>query len=419
MTERLAVDGGAMAVQRFDDSFTWPIVTEEDERAVLDVLRRGAMSESDVTERFESEYADWQDRTYALGCNSGTAALWGAMYGVGVGVGDEVITPSVAYWAAVTPCMGLGATPVFADIDPETLCLDPQQFADRITDHTKAVVVVHNYGHPAAMDEIVAIARDHGVAVIEDASHAQGGQYRGRTVGTFGDVTATSFMSWKPLVAGEAGMLATDDRDVYERAIEFGHYRRREEIPKRPELAGAPRLPLGGRKHEMHQLSAAVGRVQLRRYDDRIREIQRAMNYFWDLLEDVPGLRAHRPDDPETTMGGWYLPKGHYEVDELGGCSVETFAKAVSAEGSICRVDSIIPLHTHPLFCDLDVYGHGAPTRLANARRDVLEPPERLPVSETIQARCLTVPWFRRYRPAVIEQHADAYRKVATHYASA
>jgi dTDP-4-amino-4,6-dideoxygalactose transaminase len=412
----LAIDGGPKTVEGDDaDVFSWPIVTESDEEAALAVLREGKASDVDVTKRFEEEFAEWQGREHALGFSSGTASLWGAMYGVGVGAGDEVIAPSVTYWASILPSMGLGAVPVFADIDPETLCLDPSSFEERISEHTEAVVVVHSYGHPADMDAILDVAREHDVSVIEDVSHAHGGQYDGRTLGTFGDVAAMSLMSGKALAIGEGGMLVTDDRSIYERALAFGHYRRRDEL-QREDLIPLADVALGGQKHRMHQVSSAVGRVQLEHYDDRMAEIHRAMHYFWDQLDDVPGIRAHRPSDDGSLMGGWYSPKGLYRPDELGGLPVERFAEAVTAEGSTCSPGCNFPLHTHPVFQEADVYDHGEPTRLVNASRDVREDEGDLPVAEGIQDRCFTVPWFKRFEPAVIDRHVEAYRKVAETY---
>ncbi|MFC7212679.1 DegT/DnrJ/EryC1/StrS family aminotransferase [Saliphagus sp. GCM10025334] len=417
MSRALAINGGPEAVTVDDDDvFSWPIITDEDEAAALDVLRRGAMSGTGITKQFEAEFADWQGQEYGLGYSSGTASLLGAMYGVGVGVGDEVIGPSVTYWAAILPCMALGATPVFADIEPDTLCIDPESVEERISEHTKAIIVVHNYGHPADMDPIMEIAREHDVAVIEDVSHAHGGEYRGRRLGSIGDVGAMSLMSRKSFAVGEAGMLVTDEREIYERAVAFSHYSRHSETLEREDLVRFSGLPFGGHKHRMHQISAAVGRVQLKHYDERMADIQDAMNYFWDLLEDVPGIRAHRPDDEGSNAGGWYAPKGLYDPEELGGLPVTDFADAVAAEGSVCRGGCNFALHTHPLLNEADVYGHGKPTRLAHAHRDVREEEGDLPVAEGIQERCFAVPWFKQNRPAVIEQHADAYRKVAENY---
>jgi len=211
-------------------------------------------------------------------------------------------------------------------------------------------------------------------------------------------------------------MLITNDRRLYERAVALGHYERTAEVLTEPDLAPFAGLPLGGHKYRMHQLSSAMGRVQLRHYRDRLDEIQRAMNYFWDLLEGVPGLQPHRPArDTGSTMGGWYAAHGLYRAEELGGLSVHRFCEAVRAEGCSTSPGANLLLHLHPLLNDCDVYGHGKPTRLAHADRDVRQGPGSLPVTESMPERCFSIPWFKRYRPQVIEEHALAFRKVAEH----
>jgi dTDP-4-amino-4,6-dideoxygalactose transaminase len=415
----LALHGGQPAVSpNNEDIFHWPIVTAEDEAAVLDVLRRGVMSGTDITVEFEKDFAAWQGRKYALAHNTGTAALHGAMFGCEIGVGDEIIGPSVTYWASVLQVFSLGATVVFAEIEADTLCIDPNQIEQHISPRTKAIMVVHYLGHPADMDPIMAIARRHNLKVIEDVSHAQGGRYKGRMLGTFGDVAAMSLMSGKSLAIGEGGMLVTDDRKIYERALAFGHYERYNESVQDPDLFPFRGLPLGGYKYRMHQMSSAVGRVQLKHYDQRAAEIRKSMNYFWDLLADVPGLQAHRTArDTDSDMAGWYAPHGLYQPAKLGGLSVTRFAEAVRAEGSQCTPGMNKPLHTHELFNSADVYGHDRPTRIAFSDRDLRQPVGSLPISEEIGYHAYSIPWFKHYRPEIIEQHANAFRKVAENYA--
>jgi len=416
---KLALFGGKKAVKSVKKNlFAWPIITKEDEKAVLEVLRRGGMSELDVTKEFEKEYAAWQGVKYALGCSSGTAALQSAMFGCKIGIGDEIICPSVTYWASCLPAYSLGAAIVFAEIDPQTICIDPKDIEHRITDRTKAIVVVHYLGHPADMDPIMAIARKHNIKVIEDVSHAHGGLYKGRKVGTFGDVSGYSLMSGKSFAIGEAGILTTNDREIYERAVAFGHYERFDDSIETPALRPFVGLPLGGYKYRMHQLSSAVGRVQLKYYDERIKEIQQAMNHFWDLLEGVRGIRAHRPaKDSGSTMGGWYAAHGLYVPEELEGLSATRFCEAVRAEGvADVNPGTNKPLHLHPLFHTCDVYGHGKPTAIANAKRDLRQPPGSLPVSESIGKRTISVPWFKKYQPRAIAQYAKAFKKVARYY---
>jgi len=414
----LALLGGTKTIkEEHAEMFKWPIMTGEDEAAALAVIRSGAMSGTDITKQFEKEFAQWLDMQYALGFNNGTSSLLAAMYGCKVGVGDEIICPSVTYWASALPAYALGATVVFAEIDPTTLCLDPNDIEHRITDRTKAIVVVHYLGHPADMDAIMEIARKHNIKVIEDVSHAMGGYYKGQRVGTIGNVGAMSLMSGKSLAIGEAGIFVTNDREIYERAIAFGHYERFNDEIQTEELKPYAGLPFGGYKFRMHQVSSAIGRVQLKYYDERIAEIDKAMNYFWDCLEGVPGIKAHRPaKDSDSTMGGWYAVRGHYIPEELDGLSVTRFCEAVRAEGVPIDAGCNLPLHLHPLQHVVDVYGHGRPTVIANTEHDIRQPAGSLPISENIASRVYTVPWFKQYKPDIIDQYVEAFRKVIANY---
>ncbi len=416
---KLALLGGSKTVKHNKpDLFAWPIITKAIEKRVLDVLRRGAMSGTDVTREFEKGFSAWHGMKYALGHNTGTGALNAAMYGLGIGHGDEIICPSVTYWASCIPVFSLGGTVAFADIDPDTLCIDPVDMERRITKRTKAVVVVHYCGMPCDMDAIMKIARRRKIAVIEDASHAHGGLYKGRMVGTFGDVACFSLMSGKSFAVGEAGILLTNNNRIYERAIAFGHYERHRELTI-PELKATAGYPHGGFKYRMHQLSSAVAVEQLKNYPKQMAEIDKAMNYFWDKLEGIPGIVAHRPKKgSRCTMGGWYSCRGLYRGEELEGLSVGRFCEAVRAEGGIASPGANAAMHLHPFFNTVDVYNQGRPTRIANLPKgvDIREKPGSLPVAEGLQQRIMSIPWFKKYRPAAIREHATAFRKVIENY---
>ena len=424
--QKLALDGGPQAVEHAEpDLFHWPIVTEEDEQAILSVLHAGSMSGTDITEQFEREYAQWHGMKYGLGTCNGTAALLASFWACEVGAGTEIICPSMTYWASAIPALQLGAAVHFADIEPDTLCIDPDDIEHRIGPNTKAIVVVHYAGHPADMDRILPIAQKHGLRVIEDVSHAQGTLHKGRMAGTFGDIAPMSLMSGKSFPIGEAGIVITDDSQLYERCVAFGHYERTglptEYNPTKQAIQDSELLrfagaPLGGVKHRMNQWCSAMGRVQLKHYPRRIAEIQSAMNRFWDLLDGVPGIRAHRPpQDSGSTMGGWYASRGLYRADELGGLPCARFAEAVRAEGFDCHPGANTPLHLHPVFHDADIFRQGQPTMVAFGQRDVRQGPGTLPVSESITEIAFGVPWFKHDRPESIERYAAAYRKVAEH----
>jgi dTDP-4-amino-4,6-dideoxygalactose transaminase len=414
----LALFGGKPAIDASvvpEKLFHWPIITKEDEDAVLDVLRRGVMSGLDVTEKFEKEFATWQQRKYAIGYCNGTMALQAAMYACKMGVGDEMICPSKTYWASCLQAFNLGSTVVFADIDPTTLCIDPKDIERCIGQRTKAIMVVHYVGHPADMDPIMEIANRYSLKVIEDVSHAQGGLYKGKKLGTFGDVAAMSIMSGKSLAAGEMGMLATDDKEIYDRAMAYCHYERNN--PKyisTDYLKDYASMPLGGVKGRVNQLSSAVARVQLKYYDERAAEIRKAMKYFWSLLKGVPGIRPHMVDESDgSNMAGWYCPQGLYYPEELEGLSVERFCEAVAAEGFNSSVGANKPLHMHNIFKTYDGLNIGKPARIAYGR-DVRELDKHIKVAQAVNV--FSIPWFKHYMPEYIEMYANAFKKAALNY---
>ncbi|MDD5688271.1 MAG: DegT/DnrJ/EryC1/StrS family aminotransferase [Elusimicrobia bacterium] len=414
----LAIFGGKKTVKsKAGDMFKWPIVTKEMEKKVLEVLRAGRMSDIDVTKKFEEGFAKWHKMKYALGHNNGTAALHSAMFGIGIGKGDEIICPSHTYWASCLPVFSLGGTVVFADMNPETLCIDPNDIERHITERTKAILVVHCCAMPADMDAIMKIAAKHNLKVIEDCSHSQGALYKGKLTGTFGDVSACSLMSSKSFAIGEAGIMLTNNQCIYERAVLFGHYERHAGLQLEDLKSGAE-LPWGGYKYRMHQLSSAVGLVQLKNYPKQIKEIDKAMNYFCDLLEGLPGIKSHRPAKGSgSTKGGWYVPLFFYNSSELGGLSVTRFCEAVTAEGVVgAWAGCSRPLHTHPLFNEVDVYNDGKPTRIANSPVDIRQPIGSLPASENIGGRMFYAPWFKHYRKKMIKEYAMAFHKVIENY---
>lgn len=416
---KLALFGGNKTVTMDNEElFHWPIITKKHEELVLDVLRAGKMSAMEITEEFEERYAKNIGRKYGLASPNGTASILEGLYGLGVGVGDEVIAPSMTYWASITQVYNLGATPVFCEIDPDTCCIDPNDIEHRITPNTKAIVVVHYGAMPADMDKIMAIAKKHNLKVLEDCSHAHGGFYKGKPIGSIGDVAAFSLMSGKSFAIGEGGILFTDDQRVLERAILFGHYRKHGQI-ELEDIKKDVGLPCGAFKNRLNQLSSAVGLINLDLYPGQMEEINKAMSYFCDELEGTPGIRAIRPEEGSgTTKAGWYSPIFKYVPEELEGLSLTRFTKAIKAEGSPALPGSNFPLHLHSAFRTMDIYGHGKPTRIANYKGDNPEAllNQKLPVSEGINKVTFEVPWFKHFFKDQIDQHIAAFKKVAANY---
>jgi perosamine synthetase len=413
-TNKLSLLGGTAAVSNEqEDMFKWPIVTEAHEKAVLEVLRAGQMSGVEVTKQFERKFADWVGMKYALGCPNGTSAILEGLYALGVQKGDEVICPSITFWASVVQLYTLRATPVFADIDPQTLNIDPIDIERRISGRTKAIVVVHYSGMPADMDAIMTIAEKHNLKVLEDCAHAHGSLYKGKPVGTFGDAAMFSVMTGKSFAVGEGGLLLTDDREVYEKALLWGHYIRHNEltIDGIKEYGG---LPCGGVKNRMHQLTSAMGVVQVDHYPAQMKEIDKAMNYFCDGLDGLEAIIPIRPKEgSSSTKGGWYFPLFHYDREKLGGLSIKRFCDALRAEGTTAAPGCNKPLHLHPLFTAMDIFNDGKPTRIANLKdAEDFEVNQSLPVSEGINKKVIQVPWFKHFRKDIIDEHITAFKKV-------
>jgi len=429
MSKNLAVNGGDKAIEEFKNELcVWPIVTDEDREAIVGVLDNVAMSGTEITKEFEKEYKEWIGAEFALGYCNGTSALHAAMWACGVGAGDEIICPSITYWASCAAALSLGAAVNFADIDPKTLCIDPKDIEHRIGPKTKAIIAVHYSGYPADMDAIMEIAKRHKVKVIEDASHSHGSMYKGKHTGTLGDIAGMSMMSGKAFAIGEAGLMTTNTRSLFERCISFGHYARTGTASNfnavdaqvtDPELLKFAGIPLGGYKHRMNQWCAAMGKVQLKYYPERIAEIDKAMTYFCDLLDAIPGLKAHRPPKGSTlTKGGWYHAICHYMTEELQNVPVATFCEAVRAEGiSLCHPGINTPLHTHKFFHEADIFNMGQPTMISFGQRDVRQGAGTLAVSEGIGEKTFTIPKFTTFNKEEIEKVAGAFKKVANNIA--
>ncbi len=422
--EKLAILGGTPLIPNDgscpkDHLFKWPIITKEDEDAALEVIKSGKFSGTDISMKFEEEFAQWIGTKHALTYCNGTQALAGAMFAVGLGAGDEIICTTKTYWASITPALIFGATPVFCNFD-ENLSMDPDDIERCITPKTKAIMVVHYCAYPCDMDRIMAIAKKHNLIVIEDVSHAQGGKYKGKKLGTFGDIAAMSMMSEKSFAVGECGMLVTNNTEMYERAVVYGHYERNNErfLSANKELEEFYGLPLGGVKARLNQVSAAIGRVQLKHYDERCAEIDKAMNYYWDLVEEIPGIRAIRPEKGSgSTMGGWYACKGMYDPEKFHGIPAIKFCEAVRAEmngnGNIWAGANFC-LHTHNLFKKFDFRHAGKPSTI-----EYMEAAEYYGdknCERSLVDNSFSAPWFKHYDKEWIEKFAACVKKVAENH---
>jgi perosamine synthetase len=230
-----------------------PILSDEEKRAVMEVLESGQLAQGPKTAEFEDAFAAYIGVPHAIGVNSGTAALIVALQAHGIGTGDEVITTPFSFIATATSIVACGATPVFVDIDPFDLNMDPSLLEDAITDRTKAIMPVHLYGHPARIDEIVEICDEFELALVEDAAQAHGAEHAGRRVGTFG-TGCFSFYPTKNMMTGEGGIITTNDAAIARRCRLIRAHGQEERYVHEE----------FGLNWRMQEVNAAIGVVQLR-----------------------------------------------------------------------------------------------------------------------------------------------------------
>lgn len=233
-----------------------PIIGDDEKRAVVEVLESGQLAQGARVEAFERAFAEYVDVDHAIAVNSGTAALLVALQAHGIGPGDEVITTPFSFIATATTIIAAGAIPVFVDVDPFDLNIDPELVEDAITDDTKAVIAVDLYGHPARLSELEEICNEYGLALIEDAAQAHGARHGDRNAGAWG-TGCFSFYPTKNMTTGEGGMITTGDGDIAERARRIRNHGQTSRY--RHELLG-----LNWRMTDIH---AAIGLAQLARIE--------------------------------------------------------------------------------------------------------------------------------------------------------
>jgi dTDP-4-amino-4,6-dideoxygalactose transaminase len=296
---RLAIEGGSPVRGEFLP-FHRPTIGREEETEVLDTLRSGWLTTGPRTQRFEAEFARYLGARYARGVTSCTAAMHLALVALGVGPGDEVITSPITFPATANVIVHVGATPVFADVEPATLNLDVDQLEAHITPRTKAIIPVHFAGHPCRMDALVALAKKRGLAIVEDCAHAIEATFQGRHAGTWGNAGAFSFYATKSITTGEGGMLVTEDEDLAERIGVLRLHGISRDAWKRYGQEGFRHYETlsAGFKYNMYDLQAALGLAQfpkLEAFWARRRSIVQAYDAAFASIPQILRLEVKGP----------------------------------------------------------------------------------------------------------------------------
>jgi len=335
MAESLAIDGGTPL--RKEPFPPWPYFDEETIQAAMEPLREGRPNywTGPRGMEFQNRFAEFCGAKHAIAVNSGTSALHAACGALGLGPGDEVITPSYTFIASAMCVIQQNAVPVFADVEPQTHNISPDDIRTKITPRTKAIIPVHLYGHPADMDPIMELAEEHGLKVIEDCAQAHGAEYKGRRVGSIGHINAFSFCQDKIFTTGgEGGIVTTDDDDLAKDARTFKDHGFWEE--ERRNLLEMEALYLYihhglGFNYRMTEMQSAIGLQALAKMESW--NLPRRARNAEALTAEIEGLAAVNPPYvASNSKHAWYKYPITLNLDALT-CDRDQFVKAMRAEG--------------------------------------------------------------------------------------
>jgi perosamine synthetase len=345
-SETLALEGGA-PVRATKLSYGRQWIDETDILAVTEVLGSDWLTTGPTVQAFEQAFADFVGMPYAVAVSNGTAALHAAMYAIEIGPGDEVIVPPLTFAASANCVVFQGATPVFADVDPETLLLAPQQVERHITSRTKAIIAVDYTGHACDYDALHALADRYGLIVVADACHALGGAYRGRPVGSLAHLNTFSFHPVKHLTTGEGGMITTENPEFARRMRLFRNHGITSDHHQR-EARGAWFYEMVdlGYNYRITDVQCALGLSQLRKLPQWVTRRQQIARQYHTAFRELPALRPLSVRPEVTHAYHLYVVR---LVQEVLSAPRNVIFKALLAEGIGVNVH-YIPVHLHPFY---------------------------------------------------------------------
>lgn len=359
-----------------------PDITEAEIAAVTAVLRTPQLSMGPELAEFEAELAAYHCVEHAAAVSSGTAGLHMALLALGIGEGDEVILPSFAFAGVLNPVLQVRSTPVFAEIDPLTLNLDPAAVERAITPHTRAILVIHTFGVPAEMDTIRVLAQQYSLALIEDACEAIGARFDGRRAGSFGDLAVLGFYPNKQMTMGEGGAVLARDR------AHAARLRRLRNQGRDPDAGWLDHVELGF-NYRLSELACALGRVQLGRVGEILAQRRQAAERYEALLAAIPGLERPPLTLPRREIS-WFV----YVVRLPESADRDGVQAALTRRG-IATGRYFAPIHLQP------AWRARCGTRVS-----------QLPLTGFIAQRTLALPFFNRITAGQQQEVAEALRAV-------
>ena len=369
---------------------------DDDLQAVVEVLRSDWLTTGPKVVEFERAFAEFVGVREAVAVSSGTAALHAAMYALGIGPGDEVIVPPMTFVATANAVVFQGGKPVFADVDPETLLLDPAQVEAKMTPHTKAIIAVDYAGQPCDYDALRILANRYGLPLVADACHALGGSCKGRRVGSLADLSAFSFHPVKHITTGEGGMVTTDD-PVLARCMRLfrNHGISSDHLERELSNSWLYQVTDLGYNYRLNDIQCALGLSQLRNLPGWVARRQKIARYYDVALAEVPGLT---PLDVRSDVShAYHLYVVRLDLGELCADRARIFA-SLRAEGIGVNVH-YIPVHL-----------------LAYYRDRFGTIPGDCPVAEAVYERLLTLPLHSHMTDQDTEDVVEALEKVISYY---
>lgn len=359
-----------------------PTIEDDDIEEVVKVLKSRLLSmlAGSYGRRFEEEFARKIGVKHAVAVANGSVALYVALKACGVGPGDEVIVPSFTFTSTVTSVIYANAIPVFADIDPETYTIDPEDVRKKITDKTKAIIAVHLFGHPAEMDELREIADEKGLFLIEDSAQAIGAKYKGKYTGSLGDIAAFSLYATKNITAGEGGVVTTNNDELAERARLIRSHGER--LRYFSETLGF--------NFRMTEMQAALALSQLKKLERFNRERRVRVKKYFEILENYSDM-IKLPTERKHVVSSWSIFEILLEKPKLASMRDEIF-KAVRAEGAPIAIMYPRVVYKHPFMKNLIGHGKGCPWKCPfYSGKYVDYRNTRTPIAEEVSRKCLSL----------------------------
>jgi len=339
---QLVVSGGKPV--RTDPFPAWPVWDEREIHAAREVIESGKWGypRGERVPLFEEHFAAFHDAGFGICFNSGTSALCGALWAVGVQPGDEVILPAYTFIATATAVLQIGAVPVFADIEITSLHIDARSIEEKITEKTAAVIPVHIGGRPANMTSIKSLCEYHNLKLVEDAAQAWGSEWQNNRVGAIGDAGIFSFQSSKNITAGEGGIVLTNDEEIASLCRSYSNCGRVSDKPRYEHYY------IGG-NYRMSEIHAAILQIQFERYPDLMRKRQENAEYLNSELSAIPGIKPVNLSQ-DVTAHSYHLFLMRYKKEFFEDVPKMTFVKALQKEGIPVSPGYTIPVYKQPVF---------------------------------------------------------------------